>query len=175
MILGKRETKIIKNYQMKEEKPNIVVRSAYRDEWDDAMALAWRTFMRFEADDYSTEGIKSFQDFITDTTLYRMFVMGAYQLFCALDGKKLVGMISLRNETHISLLFVDASYHKKGVGRALIEHVGKYVLLEEGFHRLTVNAAPYAVGFYHKLGFHDTDTEKINDGIRYTPMEKKLV
>lgn len=175
MILGKRETKIIKNYQMQEEKPNIVVRSAYRDEWDDAMALAWRTFMRFEADDYSTEGIKSFQDFITDTTLYRMFVIGAYQLFCALDGKKLVGMISLRNETHISLLFVDASYHKKGVGRALIEHVGKYVLLEEGFHRLTVNAAPYAVGFYHKLGFHDTDTEKINDGIRYTPMEKKLV
>lgn len=174
MILGRRETKIIKNYEMQEKKPNIVVRSAYRDEWDDAMALAWRTFMRFEADDYSTEGIKSFQDFITDTTLYRMFVMGAYQLFCALDGKKLVGMISLRNETHISLLFVDASYHKKGVGRALIDYVGDYVLLEEGFHRLTVNAAPYAVDFYHKLGFRDTDTEKISDGIRYTSMEKKL-
>ncbi len=174
MILGRRETKIIKNYEMQEKKPNIVVRSAYRDEWDDAMALAWRTFMRFEADDYSTEGIKSFQDFITDTTLYRMFVMGAYQLFCALDGKKLVGMISLRNETHISLLFVDASYHKKGVGRALIDYVEDYVLLEEGFHRLTVNAAPYAVDFYHKLGFRDTDTEKISDGIRYTPMEKKL-
>lgn len=175
MILGRRETNVIKKYQVLDEKPNIVVRSAYRDEWDDAMSLAWRTFMRFEANDYSTEGIKSFQDFITDTTLYRMFVMGAYQLFCAFDGKKLVGMISLRNETHISLLFVDASYHKKGIGRALVDYVGNYVFLEEGFHRLTVNAAPYAIDFYHKLGFQDTDTEKVNDGIRYTPMEKKLV
>lgn len=175
MILGRRETNVIKDYQMQNEKSGIVVRSAYRDEWDDAMSLAWRTFMRFEANDYSTEGIKSFQDFITDTTLYRMFVMGAYQLFCAFDGKKLVGMISLRNETHISLLFVDASYHKKGVGRALVEYVAKYVHLEEGFNKMTVNAAPYALGFYHKLGFLDTDTEKISDGIRYTPMEKKLV
>lgn len=175
MITGRRETNIIKHYQIQEEKPNIVVRSAYRDEWDDAMALAWRTFMRFEANDYSTQGVRSFQEFITDTTLYRMFVMGAYQLFCAFDGKRLVGMISLRNETHISLLFVDALYHKKGVGRALIDYVGKYVLLEEGFHKLTVNAAPYAVGFYHKLGFQDTDIEKTNDGIRYTPMEKLLV
>lgn len=175
MILGRRETNIIKHYQVQEQQPNIVVRSAYRDEWDDAMALAWRTFMRFEANDYSTEGIKSFQDFITDTTLYRMFVMGAYQLFCAFEGKKLIGLISLRNETHISLLFVDASYHKKGVGRALIDYVARYVLLEEGFYKLTVNAAPYAVGFYHKLGFYDIGQEMTNDGIRYTPMEKKLV
>ena len=175
MILGRRETNIIKHYQIQKPQPNIVVRSAYRDEWDDAMALAWRTFMRFEAQDYSTEGIRSFQDFITDTTLYRMFVMGAYQLFCAFEDKKLVGIISLRSETHISLLFVDPAYHKKGIGRALIDYVGRYVLLEEGFHKLTVNAAPYAVGFYHKLGFYDTGGEMTNDGIRYTPMEKKLV
>ncbi|MCI7790357.1 MAG: GNAT family N-acetyltransferase [Lachnospiraceae bacterium] len=175
MILGRRETNIIKHYQVQEKQPKIQVRPAYRDEWDDAMALAWRTFMRFEANDYATEGIKSFQDFITDTVLHRMFVMGSYQLFCAFDGKKLIGMISLRNETHISLLFVDAQYHKRGIGRALIDYVGKYVLLEEGFRNLTVNAAPYAIGFYHKLGFYDTDTEQTSDGIRYTPMEKKLV
>ena len=46
------------------------IRSAYRDEWDDAMALAWKTFMQFEADVYTAEGIRSFEDFITDTTLH---------------------------------------------------------------------------------------------------------
>lgn len=64
----------------------ITVRSAYRDEWDDAMALAWRTFMKFEAADYTQQGIKSFQDFITDNVLYRMFVIGLYQLFAALTA-----------------------------------------------------------------------------------------
>lgn len=150
----------------------ITVRSAYRSEWDDAMALAWRTFMKFEATDYTQEGIKSFQDFITDNVLYRMFVIGLYQLFAAFDGNKMVGMISLRNQTHISLLFVDERYHKMGVGRNLIEYICNYVLCEEGHDHVTVNAAPYAVDFYHKVGFCDTHDEEINEGIRYTPMER---
>ena len=37
----------------------IAVRPAYRSEWDDAMALAWRTFMQFEACDCTLEGIES--------------------------------------------------------------------------------------------------------------------
>ena len=153
----------------------IVVRSAYREEWDDAMALAWRTFMRYEANDYTAEGIESFQDFITDSVLHKMFVMGAYQLFGAYDNGKMVGMISLRDETHISLLFVDEKYHKLGIGRRLIEYLSSYVLGEEGHRHMTVNSAPYAVGFYHRVGFVDTDVEQFNDGIRYTPMRRDLV
>ena len=99
------------------------IRSAYRDEWDDAMALAWRTFLRFEADIYTAEGIRHFEDFITDTTLHRMFLLGAYQMFVALDHNRIVGMITLRNASHISLLFVDEKYHRQGIGRALIEYL----------------------------------------------------
>ena len=93
------------------------IRNAYRDEWEDAMSLAWRTFLRFEADVYSPEGVRNFENFITDSTLYRMFVVGSYQMFVALDGKKIVGMITLRDTTHISLLFVDEKYHRQGIGR----------------------------------------------------------
>ena len=99
----------------------ISIRPAYRDEWDDAMALAWRTFMQFEAHDFTPEGVESFQDFVTDTVLYRMFVLGSYQLFGAYDNNKMIGMLSLRGETHISLLFVDEKYHRMGIGRGMIE------------------------------------------------------
>ena len=152
----------------------LTVRPAYRNEWDDAMALAWRVFMQFEACDYPPEGIESFQDFITDSILYRMFLMGEYQLFAAYDNGRMVGMISLRNETHISLLFVDEKYHKRGIGRQLIQYVGNYVLCEEGHDFVTVNAAPYAVEFYHRVGFVDTDARQFNDGIWYTPMKKTI-
>ncbi len=153
----------------------VALRPAYRNEWDDAMALAWRTFMQFEACDYTPEGIESFQDFITDTMLYRMFIMGVYQLFGAYDNNRMIGMISLRDETHISLLFVDRRYHKMGIGRGLIEYVSRYVLTEEGHSNLTVNAAPYATGFYHRMGFVDTNVEQAKDGIRYTPMQRRLI
>ena len=79
----------------------IAVRPAYRSEWDDAMALAWRTFMQFEACDCTLEGIESFQDFITDTVLYKMFMLGSYQLFGAYDNGRMVGMISPVSYTHL--------------------------------------------------------------------------
>ncbi|MCI9464829.1 MAG: GNAT family N-acetyltransferase [Lachnospiraceae bacterium] len=135
------------------------------------MALAWRTFLRFEADIYTAEGIRHFEDFITDTTLHRMFLLGAYQMFVALDHNRIVGMITLRNASHISLLFVDEKYHRQGIGRALIEYLREYLLSEAGVDRVTVNAAPYGVAFYHKLGFRDLRPEEEKDGIKYTPME----
>lgn len=147
------------------------IRSAYRNEWEDAMALAWRTFLRFEADVYSPEGVKNFENFITDSTLYRMFIVGSYQMFVALDGKKIVGMLTLREESHISLLFVDEKYHRRGIGRALLQYLSHYLLTEVRASRVTVNSSPYGVGFYHRLGFRDLRPQEKKDGIIYTPME----
>lgn len=150
------------------------IRSAYREEWEAAMALAWKTFLRFEADVYSEEGVHNFENFITDTTLHRMFVMGAYQMFVALDQDRIIGMITLRDSSHISLLFVDERYHRKGVGRALMDYLTDYMANEMGIRRVTVNASPYGVGFYHKLGFQNLRSEERRDGIIYTPMELKF-
>ncbi|MBD5499786.1 MAG: GNAT family N-acetyltransferase [Lachnospiraceae bacterium] len=134
------------------------------------MELAWKTFLEFEGDVYPPEGIRSFEDFITDSTLKRMFIMGAYQVMAAYDHEKMVGMISLRNETHISLLFVDRYYHRKGIGKALISGLSKYVKEEIGKSQITVNASPYGVDFYHRLGFRDVGPQKQQDGIIFTPM-----
>lgn len=150
------------------------IRSAYRDDWQDAMGLAWKTFLRFEADVYTPEGVQNFENFITDTTLHRMFVMGAYQMFVALDHSRIIGMITLRDTSHISLLFVDEQYHRQGVGRALMNYLTGYMADEMGIRRVTVNASPYGVGFYHKLGFRDLRSEEQRDGIIYTPMEYKF-
>lgn len=151
-----------------------MVRCAYHSDWDGAMKLAWDTFARFDAPDYSPEGIHNFRKFVNDDTLRKMFVAGHYQMFVAMDGSQCVGMLTIRDRSHISLLFVHKDYHKNGIASALIKYVSRYVLDEEGIERLTVNASPYAVGFYHKRGFKDLGAETVADGIRFTPMELKL-
>ncbi len=151
-----------------------MVRSAYHSDWDGAMNLAWHTFERFDAPDYSQEGIRNFYNFVHDDMLRKMFIAGHYQLFVANEGERCVGMISLREKKHISLLFVDEDYHSNGVGSALIRYVAKYALDEEGVDVLTVNSSPYAVGFYHGRGFRDLGPETVKDGIRFTPMELRL-
>ncbi|EOS28771.1 hypothetical protein C807_03292 [Lachnospiraceae bacterium 28-4] len=147
------------------------IRMAYQGEWEEAMALAWKTFLEFEADDYSPEGIRSFEDFITDSTLRRMFIMGAYQMFVAMDGSKMAGMITVRSNSHISLLFVDKEYHRKGIGKALMEGLCGYLRTELDIRRVTVNASPFGTEFYHRIGFTDLESEQTSSGIRYTPME----
>lgn len=150
------------------------IKTAHRDEWEDAMALAWRTFLQFEAKDYTPVGVKNFERFVTDSTLYRMFIIGTYHLFVAYAGETLVGMITLRNDSHISLLFVDEKYHRQGIGRALVQYVRSYLASETRASHLTVNSSPYGVEFYHKLGFRDIGPQEQKDGIIYTPMEFNL-
>lgn len=145
------------------------IRPATKDEWEDAMALAWRTFKKFVADDYSDVGVKEFYDFISDNNIYKMFLIGEYRLWVAeLDGE-IVGMISVRARHHISLLFVDEKFHRHGIGRDLIYTVADFVS-EHKENFVTVNASPYGVDFYHAVGFKDTREEYIDSGMRITPM-----
>ena len=155
---------------MKIEREKLQVCPVGYGEYEGVMGLVWKTFLRFEAEDYSKEGVQSFLNFITDPVLYKMFQNGYYQIFGAFYKGEIVGMISLRDRTHISLLFVDERYHRQGIGRALMDYLKQYLMAEMGEYKVTVNASPYGLGFYHRLGFHDTDVEQTKEGIRYTPM-----
>ena len=163
------------------------IRMAYEDDWQDAIGLAWRTFLEFEAGEYPEEGVKNFRDFVTDPTLYRLFRKGEYQMFCAFDTaiyreipsreegrtvlrERMAGMLTLRNTSHISLLFVDKEYHRRGIGSELVNSAREYLLGELGCDRMTVNAAPYGIPFYRHMGFRELDAEQKKDGIIYTPM-----
>ena len=152
----------------------IVIRKIRSEEWDDAMALVWRTFLRFEAPEYDQEGVQNFLNFISDERLRKMFLVGEYLVYGAFLAEELVGVISLRNASHISLLFVAREHHKKGIGRLLIGRMEEHVREESKKDCLTVHAAPYAVDFYRRVGFTATADQKKEDGILYTPMTKMI-
>ena len=127
-----------------------------------------------EAVDYTEEGIRNFYDFITDEHLYKSFLQGRYQMMVALDGERVIGAASVRNYNHLSLLFVDEEYHHRGIGRDLMRRMCEYLKKEEGERYMALKAAPDAVEFYRKLGFHAVHEEEAFSGIRVTPMEKFL-
>lgn len=156
------------------QKEKFSLRMAQEKDWEPAMKLAWETFLIFEAAEYSQEGIENFRDFISDQWLKNMFLKGDYQMIVALDGEKIIGFITLRNGCHISLLFVDKNYHKQGIGTALVQKLGEYLISEVGVDYMTVDSAPYAYEFYHKLGFWDLAPKQENHGIIYTSMKKNL-
>lgn len=151
---------------------DIEIRWAERKDWKPAMTMIWRTFLKYDGKDYTEEGIQNFFEFITDDTIYRSFLLGTYQMLVALDGGKVIGAASIRNRTHLSLLFVDEAYHGQGVGSSLMNQLCHYLKEEEGENYMSLKAAPVAVDFYRKLGFRIVSPEEEVSGIRVTSMEK---
>lgn len=129
----------------------------------EALDLALRVFMAYEAPDYNAEGIQNFREFVGNQQKTDALAMyGAYL------GDRLVGMGATRDGgRHISLLFVEPAYHRRGIGKRLANTMRRKCPEKI----ITVNSSPYAVEIYKKIGFEATDNELINDGIRYTPME----
>ena len=137
------------------------VRRLRAGEIPDALALIWNVFLQFEAPEYSAEGIASFRASLEDEERIRSMTF-----YGAFDGKKLVGVLCMRAPQHIAGFFVDAAYHRRGIGRTLFE------TMRQDYDRqvFTVHSSPYAVGFYRRLGFVPTQGEQITNGLRYTPM-----
>ena len=142
---------------------------ALKEDWEPAMELCWRTFLKFEAPVYSQEGVKNFFKFINGEQIYEMFLNGEYRLWVAKSAGKIVGVGSLRAGIHISLLFVDEEYQRKGIGLALVRTMQQSLSGKNNI-RLTVNSSPYGEKFYHSIGFIDADQKQEADGIVYTPM-----
>ncbi|WP_302269792.1 GNAT family N-acetyltransferase [Alistipes finegoldii] len=111
-----------------------------------------------------------FHRFIAPEALTEQFRTGALMLWGAFRQDTLAGVAAVRNRSHISLLFVDASCHRQGIARALFNAVRDFCRTDPAVSRITVNSSPYAVEIYRRLGFTATDAERVTDGIRFTPM-----
>lgn len=140
----------------------IEIRKIEPEERENALKLVLDVFMKFEAPEYPEEGIRNFQAFVSNKE-----ATAKLDMYGAFKDSDIIGVLAMREQgTHISLFFVDERYHRQGIGRALFE----YMLKLTNPKQLTVHAAPYAVEIYRRLGFVETDAERIEDGIRYTPM-----
>lgn len=159
---------------MEQEEFPYQIRWAGIEDWTPAMNMIWKTFLKFEGDVYSPEGVRNFLDFITDEGLFHSFVEGKYLLMVAVDKEQIIGAASVRDGNHLSLLFVDERYHRQGVGKQLMDCFCGFLKEEAGEQLMTLKSSPYAVGFYERIGFRATGPEERYSGIRVTPMEKIL-
>lgn len=151
---------------------DFLVRRLRPEEVDSAMALAWDTFMRFEAPDYGPEGVETFRkDIIENERFLESCRNGSNRLWGAFDRETLAGIFGMRGKSHICLAFTRYDYHRKGVATAIFQKLLADVRHENPeLRQITLNSSPYGKPFYHHVGFRDADVEKTINGIRFTAM-----
>ncbi len=143
------------------------------DKLRDALELVWEVFEQFEVPDYEEMGIQTFRYFIDYSHMVEKVRQGEMTFWGCYLHNYLVGVIALRTGQHISLLFVRGQFHHLGIATSLVDMVIDQVAASEPEIRaVTVNASPYAVGFYKKIGFLPLKEEQKADGIRFTPMRR---
>ena len=139
------------------------LRRLQQTEYASALELAWKVFLEYEAPDYDEQGVKEFNKSIHDPQY-----VGQLQCYAAFHDGQVVGMIATRNEgNHIALFFVRSDFQRKGIGRSLFELAAG----DNVSGRITVNAAPFALKIYQKLGFRAVEEEQTVSGLTFTPME----
>ena len=139
---------------------------------EEAIRVIEITFLKFEAPDYSKEGVENFFKFANYETIKENLNRNM-KIYVAKVKEKIVGVIGYRDNLHINLLFVLEKYQYNGIAKALYNEVIKNCRNAET-KRITVNSSPYAHDVYKKLGFIDDDKIHEVDGIKFYPMHKDI-
>jgi len=136
--------------------------------------LIKRVYDEFVSPDYSPAGNQFFHDWIEPSKIAaRQLFKRA--IFVAFAGSEIVGMIEIRDNNTISLLFVDKKVHGQGIAKRLFHTALKSCLLNDPtLDKFYVHASPFSIPVYKKLGFTETDTMQEQNGIKYLPMEKMI-
>ena len=142
------------------------IREIKEKEMPEALNLVWRTFLDFEAPDYTEEGIKEFKKTIDDKNW-----IAARDFFGAFENGKILGVIATKEYEHIALFFVDGKNHKQGIGKKLFNKICE--LNTTGTY--TVNSSPYAKGVYKHLGFEYTASKQSINGLIFYPMKNDRI
>jgi GNAT superfamily N-acetyltransferase len=152
---------------------NIIIKHAEAKDWDAVIAVAWVTFQQIASQVSNEEAASAFREGLTSTQLYIEFLQGRYPVFCAYQNGKVVGVLAMSDETHISLLFVRRKFQRMGIGTGLLEQCMAYCR-SKGGSEVTVNAISTGIPFYISSGFEVLGEERVEQGLRYIPMILKF-
>lgn len=152
----------------------VTIRKMAYSEIEQGLNLIWKVFQEFVAPNYSQEGIDYFyEEYIAGKRFQEKFASGKEMMYGAYLDRRLVGVLSVSVKNTVSCVFVDGNYHKMGIGKKLFDAVVEQ-LRSAGAVQIRLNASPYAVPFYHSLGFQDLGEQTSYKGILYTPMKLLL-
>jgi GNAT superfamily N-acetyltransferase len=138
-------------------------------------AFVSAVFADFVAAEYPAEGVEEFHRFIAPDALRDRCQQAGFFLLCCRAQGALLGVLAVRDHSHISLMFVRRDWQQQGIARRLLDlAIERCRAMNRALKTLTVFSAPFAVPVYEQLGFAAIGPEQQQNGIRFRPMRLDL-
>jgi GNAT superfamily N-acetyltransferase len=133
--------------------------------------LVERVFTQSEARDFPQESISKFLSYANPVRMAERVAQDLSFVLVAVTEEEPVGMIEVRNYSHVALLFVNDDHQRRGLASQLIETAISICREKNAaLRRITVNASPSGLPVYARWGFHPIGEELEMDGVHYTYM-----
>ncbi|BFI96843.1 MAG: hypothetical protein RSP_23530 [Rhodanobacter sp.] len=102
----------------------------------------------------------------------RLCMDAGHRFHLAWLGDTLVGVATMRDDCHLTQLFVGTRYQGRGIARRLWLRTMTDAVRRAGTCRFTLNASRCALPAYRRLGFVAVGPERLSpSGVLTTPME----
>jgi GNAT superfamily N-acetyltransferase len=148
----------------------ITYRSMRPGEEAEISALVAEVFMEFVGCGYPPEGVREFLGYVRPELLSERSRLNHFTLVATRD-EEILGMIEVRDFSHVCLFFVKKELHGNGIGRELMKRALAICRSENAaLTAVDVNSSPNSVVVYERIGFSRTGPEKAVNGITFVPM-----
>jgi GNAT superfamily N-acetyltransferase len=125
---------------------------------------------KFIAHEFSEEGQRNLLRSMEPDAIEGFFHAGHRYHVAEVEGR-VVGVVGVRDNSHVHHLFVAEDHQRCGLARELWK-VARIACLEAGNPgRFTVFSSKYALGVYRAFGFIESGPPEIKDEVIATPME----
>ena len=145
------------------------IRKLTHDDLLRVSALCLDAFMVAVAPTLSAQGVETFVKVVAVQAFFDRMEGDNLMLVCVADGA-ITGLIELKEERHVAMLFVAPGWQRRGIGKRLMSAA----LEQARGEAVIVNASLSSVTAYESYGFTLAGGVGEFAGLVYQPMEKRL-
>ena len=149
---------------------NVGIRKAELDDANEIGKLICTLSKKFITHEFSSKARKQFLS-SNDGRSVEQNMKAGFSYLVAMDSKQLVGVVGIKENSHMYHLFVAEQYQGMGLARRLWEKAMKECKCKGNRGTFTVNASNNSIGVYEKLGFVRVGPMIEKDGVFFNPME----
>jgi GNAT superfamily N-acetyltransferase len=140
----------------------------------EVVGLVLSVFSEFVAPHFSDDGIGEFSRFVNEESITERFQSGNPIILAQVENQT-VGVVEVRDNSHIALLFVKKSYQKMGIATKLLREAIKVCKDKNpSIKKITVYSSPNAYAAYKRFGFKGEKNIITANGMKYIPLEFEL-
>jgi GNAT superfamily N-acetyltransferase len=148
----------------------VEIREAVPDDAEEISALIVSLADRFLADPDDRAAAEPFFAAHGPEALRRTLSDDRFRYRVAKEGGRLVGVVGVRDGSHLLHLFVAERHHRRGIAGRLWALAKAGALAAGNPGRFTVNSSLGALSFYERFGFVVAGEEVRKDGVAFVPM-----